>query len=98
MISVPARCASANDEAYIVTPPGFTKPGVVKAALGETTGRLRMIIRDRATGRPTACRLNIVGPDGNFYQPAPNPLTPYSLTGQWPQTGKGNREGKAPIR
>ena len=33
-----------------------------------------------------------------FYQPATNPLSPYSLTGEWPRTGKGNREGKAPIR
>jgi putative membrane-bound dehydrogenase-like protein len=98
LISVSGRCARANDDAYIVTPPGFTNPGVVKTASGETTGRLRMIIRDRATSRPTACRLNVVGPDGNFYQPTPNLLTPYSLTGQWPQTGKGNREGKAPIR
>ncbi len=98
VISIPAQCASANDDAHVFTPPGFTKPGVVKTALGATTGRLRMIIRDRTRGGPTACRLNVVGPDGNFYQPAPNPLTPYSLTGQWPQTGKGNREGKAPIR
>ena len=30
--------------------------------------------------------------------PRANPLSPYSLTGQWPKTGKGNREGKAPIR
>ena len=98
VISVPAPCALANDDAYVVTPPGFTKPGAVKAVLGEATGRLRLIIRDHATSRPTACRLNVVGPDGNYYQPATNPLTPYSLTGQWPQTGKGNREGKAPIR
>ena len=44
------------------------------------------------------CRINVVGSDGHFYQPATNPLSPYSLTGQWPKTGKGNREGKAPIR
>jgi putative membrane-bound dehydrogenase-like protein len=39
-----------------------------------------------------------VGPDGNFYQPAANRLTPYSLVGQWPDSGLGNRPGKAPIR
>ena len=83
---------------YIVTPPGFNQPGQAKTATGEKTGRLRINVRDRATGRPTPCRLNVVGPDGHFYQPAPNPLSPYSLTGQWPKTGKGNREGKAPIR
>ena len=98
VISVLARCALANDDAFVITPPGFTKPGVMKTVLGETTGWLRLIVRDRATGHATACRLNVVGPDGKFYQPAPNPLSPYSLGGQWPQTGNGNREGKAPIR
>ena len=90
--------APADDEAFIVTPPGFNRPGQAKTATGEKTGRLRITVRDRATGRPTPCRVNVVGPDGHFYQPAPNPLSPYSLTGQWPKTGKGNREGKAPIR
>jgi putative membrane-bound dehydrogenase-like protein len=98
VISIAVPGALANDDAYVVTPPGFTKPGVVKVALGEATGRLRLIVSDHATGRPTACRLNVVGSDGNYYQPTPNPLTPYSFTGQWPKTGKGNREGKAPIR
>ena len=98
IVYFPEQRTSANDDAYVFTPPGFTKPGVGKVASRETTGRLRLIIRDRTTAQPTACRLNVVGPDGNFYQPATNPLTPYSLTGQWPQAGKGNREGKAPIR
>ena len=88
----------ADDEAMIVTPPGFDRPGRAKTATTERAGRLRITVRDRATGRPTPCRINVVGPDGHFYQPAPNPLSPYSLTGQWPKTGKGNREGKAPIR
>ena len=94
----PPRSAHlADDDAYVVTPPGL--PGrASKTASGEPTGRLQITVRDHATGQPTACRLNVIGPDGNFYQPTPNPLTPYSLTGQWPKTGKGNREGKAPIR
>jgi len=92
------RCAMADDEAYLMTPHGFTQPGLPKIASGERIGWLQINVRDRATGLPTFCRLNVVGPDGNFYQPAPNPLSPYSLTGQWPGTGKGNREGKAPIR
>ena len=53
---------------------------------------------DRATNRLTPCRINVVGADGNFYQPAENRLSPYSLTGQWPDTGKGNRQGKGPFR
>jgi len=81
-----------------MTPSGFARPGLPKIASGGNTARLRIIIRDRTTGLPTACRLNVVGPDGNFYQPAPNRLSPYSLIGQWPKTGKGNREGKSPIR
>ncbi len=90
--------ALADDEAYVVTPTGFTTPGTAKTASGSATGRLRIKVRDRATGRPTFCRLNVVGPDGHFYQPPANPLSPYTLTGQWPETGKGNRQGKAPIR
>ena len=97
-VLVIAPRASADDEALIVTPPGFTRPGDAKTATGADTARLRITVRDRATGRPTPCRLNVVGPDGHFYQPAANPLSPYSLTGRWPRTGKGNREGKAPIR
>jgi putative membrane-bound dehydrogenase-like protein len=82
----------------IFTPPGFTKPGEAKTATGPTVAFLRITVRDRATGRPTPCRLNVIGPDGHFYQPAPNRLSPFSLVGQWPKTGKGNREGKAPFR
>jgi putative membrane-bound dehydrogenase-like protein len=93
-----ARATSADDEAYVLTPPGFGRPGLPKTGSGKDTTRLRLMIREKSTGLPTACRINIVGPDGNFYQPAPNRLSPYSLAGQWPNTGKGNREGKAPIR
>jgi putative membrane-bound dehydrogenase-like protein len=92
------RTASADDEAYLMTPSSFAHAGLPKTASGQNTARLRLLIRDRATGLPTACRINVVGPDGNFYQPPPNGLSPYSLTGQWPKTGKGNREGKAPFR
>ena len=97
ILSVTPHCL-ADDEALIMTPPGFARPGDAKMASGPDTARLRITVRDRTTGRPTPCRLNVVGPDGHFYQPAVNPLSPYSLTGQWPKTGKGNREGKAPLR
>src|SRR5262245_36611163 len=90
--------APADDEAFLFTPPGFTQPGKPKTGEVEKVWRVRIVIRDRATDRPTPCRINVVGPDGNFYQPEPNSLSPYSLTGQWPKTGKGNREGTAPIR
>ena len=97
-VLIPAQRSLAQDDAYIVTPPGFSRPGVPKTASGAMTGCLQITIHDRATARPTACRLNVVGPDGHFYQPTPNQLTPYSLTGEWPKTGKGNRAGKGPIR
>jgi hypothetical protein len=42
--------------------------------------------------------VNVVGPDGNFYEPAENPLADYSLTGTWPERLAGNRPSKAPIR
>jgi putative membrane-bound dehydrogenase-like protein len=90
--------ASLDDEALLFTPPGFTKPGQPKAASGSGTGTVRIVVVDSATEKPTPCRLNVVGPDGNFYQPEPNRLSPFSLTGRWPRTGKGNREGKAPYR
>ena len=41
--------------------------------------------------------MNVVGPDGNYYEPKNGPLKPYSMTGQFPK-GWGNRPDKAPIR
>ena len=91
-------CAVADDEALIVTPPGFNQPGEARTASGANTARLRIKVRDRATGDMTPCRLNVVGPDGHFYQPTSNPLSAFSLSGQWPKTGKGNRKDTAPYR
>ena len=98
------------DEDYVFTPRGFHKPGRMLSDPGQPAGRLDIVIRDRATGEPTFCRVNVVGPDGNFYQPAENPLSAFSLMGNWPSPGRrgdprnrpdfgyGNRAGKAPIR
>jgi putative membrane-bound dehydrogenase-like protein len=90
--------ARAGDEALIFTPPGFDRPGVPAKAVGADAGHIEVVVLDPATGAPTACRINVVGPDGNFYQPAENPLSLYSLTGEWPKGGKGNRPGKGPFR
>jgi putative membrane-bound dehydrogenase-like protein len=87
-----------DDEALLFTPAGFDRSGEPASASGEATARLHIVVRDQATGRQTPCRMNVVGADGRFYQPAENRLTPYSLTGEWPKTGKGNRSGKAPYR
>src|SRR5262249_53175801 len=86
-------------DSYIFTPLGFTKEGKPITATDHNTGKLEIRVRDQATGKPAFCRVNVVGPDGNFYQPASNYLSKYSLTGQWPQEGSwGNRPGKAPYR
>jgi putative membrane-bound dehydrogenase-like protein len=88
-----------TEEGYLFTPPGFKCEGL-PARQGDTpdSSLLRIMVRDRADGRPTGCRINVVGPDGNFYQPQENDLSPYALTGEWPGFGKGNRQEKAPIR
>ncbi|MBI3840098.1 MAG: CehA/McbA family metallohydrolase, partial [Planctomycetia bacterium] len=86
------------DEAYIFTPPGFAHEGTVAVASGPHTARLDITIIDKATGKPTPCRVNVVGADGNFYQPKENRLSAFSLNGKWPDTLAGNRPSKAPIR
>ena len=95
---LPAVLARGDDEAVLFTPPGFSQPGKPATATGPESGKVAITVIDAETGKPTPCRVNVVGPDGNFYQPPEDRLTPYSLTGEWPKTGKGNRAGKAPIR
>lgn len=87
-----------RDEASIFTPPGQEREGKPAVADGSEAGHLNVMILDRATGRPTACRVNVVGADGNFYEPAKNSLAAFSLTGTWPERLAGNRPTKAPIR
>jgi putative membrane-bound dehydrogenase-like protein len=86
------------EEASIFTPPGFEREGKPAVAEGDKVGRLNVAIVDAATGKPALCRVNVVGADGNFYQPKENTLSAYSLTGKWPDTLAGNRPSKAPIR
>ncbi len=93
-----AAFAHGDDEALIFTPTGFDRPGVPAKAPGPDAGHVEVVVLDPATGEPTPCRINVVGPDGNFYQPAENPLSLYSMTGEWPKRGKGNRQGKGPFR
>jgi putative membrane-bound dehydrogenase-like protein len=86
------------DEAYIFTPRGFAHEGKPAVAEGHETAQLHVTIVDRASGEPTFCRANVVGADGNYYQPKDNPLGDFSLTGTWPERLAGNRQSKAPIR
>ena len=90
--------AGTQDESLIFTPPGFDKVGVPKVAQGPDTATLNISVRDLATGQPTHCRINVVGSDGNYYEPEKNEFKLYSFTGVWPTSGWGNRTGKAPVR
>ncbi|MEO1979751.1 MAG: PVC-type heme-binding CxxCH protein [Fuerstiella sp.] len=90
--------AGPKDEQLIFTPPGFDKVGVPKVAQGFHTATLRLRILDADSGEPTHCRINVVGPDGNYYEPQDNDFKLHSLTGVWPVSGWGNRQGKAPVR
>lgn len=93
-----AKEPTSADEALLFTPAGFTKVGLPKVASAAKAGSINIVVRDAATGKPTHCRLNVVGPDGDYYEPAQGRLKPHSLTGAWPRSGLGNRQGKGPIR
>jgi putative membrane-bound dehydrogenase-like protein len=94
--------AGADDEAYLFTPSGYSRPGQAELTPSNPSGHLKLTLRDAATGEPTFCRVNVVGSDGNYYYPKHNYLSRFALTGQWtgkpPNMALGNRVGKAPIR
>jgi putative membrane-bound dehydrogenase-like protein len=90
--------AAEQDEALLFTPPGFPRVGDAARASGAQTGKLSISVVDADTGEPTPCRINVVASDGDFYQPTQGHLRGFSLTGVWPKSGWGNRQGKAPIR
>lgn len=100
--AAPAQPPAAENpahEAFLFTPAGFEREGRPAWAEGSGTGRLHIIVRDAEGSVRTPCRVNVVGPDGNYYQPPPNRLSPFALTGRWPKPGSwGNRPGKAPFR
>lgn len=86
-------------ESWFFTPPGAVQEGLVRTLEGPESATLRIVVLDEATGKPVPCRINVIGEDGHFYQPEQNPLSLYSLTGQWPEAGaKGNRKEKGPWR
>lgn len=86
-------------EEFFFTPAGFKGEGRVATDVDGDKGQVRVVVRDKAHGRATPCRINVVGADGRYYHPAANPLAEFSLTGQWPEEGaKGNRPEKAPYR
>ncbi len=85
------------DEKALFTPAG--RPSAGQPIRSESpAAQIKIVTRDRGTGVPTPCRINVVGGDGQFYQPVADRLTTYALTGQWPHQGWGNRVGKSPTR
>ena len=94
-----AGSVAADDDGLLFTPPGFARPGQPRTASGSDAATLRITVVDRATGKPTACRLNVVGPDGDFYQPRaepPHPVQPDRPVAQDRQ-GEPRREGAVPL-
>ena len=92
------KAAGPDDEKLIFTPSGFEQVGVPKVAQGDDVATVNITVLDNETGRPTHCRVNVVGADGNYYEPTENDFKLHSLTGVWPGSGWGNRPGKAPVR
>jgi putative membrane-bound dehydrogenase-like protein len=90
---------SPENEDFFFTAPGFEHVGLARTVAGAETGKLQITVLDLSTGLPTPCRIAVVGPDGHYYQPPKNRLSPYAMTGKWPNPGDwGNRPQKAPWR
>ena len=87
------------DEALVFTPPGFKRRGRPQSRIraGRWAGWISLFAIG-ATGNKTPCRVNVVGPDGNYYEPEHNPLKEHSYTAEWPHAGWGNRALRAPVR
>lgn len=78
-------------EDFIHRPAGFERAGS-PAVAGDDASTLSVVIRDAATQQPAFCRVNVVGADGNYYEPEDSPLAAWSLQ------RLGNRLGKGPVR
>lgn len=70
--------------------PGARETGKPATAVSKQSGRIKLSVTE--DGRPVFCRINVVGPDGNYYEPTENPLAAWSLS------RLGNRKGKGPFR
>jgi len=97
---------TSEDEAVIFTPPGFGRIGVPAAVDAAGAATLKLAVVDATSGQRVFCRVNVVGPDGNYCLPSEGTLKAYHFTGQWPDADAwndtpkawGNRPGKAPFR
>lgn len=78
-------------EAEIHRVPGQKAVGQPASKPPSPAGTLQIKVVD-ASGTPTFCRINVIGSDGQFYEPAGHVLAPWSLS------KLGNRLGKGPFR
>lgn len=74
----PVQKYNQEEEDFIRTPPGFDSPGLFKIASGQDTATLKVKVIDETTGKSVACRVNVIGPEGNFYEPISHSLEPFS--------------------
>lgn len=88
----PGTATAEQAEAVVHRQPGRNKPGEPKTADAAHSGTLELTILDAVSERPVFCRANVIGSDGNYYEPQDNPLKPWSLH------RLGNRKDKGPIR
>ncbi|HVC92981.1 MAG TPA: CehA/McbA family metallohydrolase [Pirellulales bacterium] len=90
--AIPSTRVDPAEEARIHTPAGFPHEGKPRIYTRDSPARLHVTITDHPRSEPTPCRVNIVGADGNFYEPRDNVLANWSLQRE------GNRLGKGPFR
>jgi hypothetical protein len=88
----PVQPVSPAAEALIHTAPGVSVAGVPAIAEGAQSALLNLRVVDAATDQPTYCRVNVIGPDGNYYEPETHAQQPWSLQ------RLGNRKEKGPFR
>lgn len=77
--SEPNQSFNVDEEDFIHTPAGFDRAGAPTTVTPNTeTARLKVTVVDNSSGELTACRVNVIGPDGNFYEPSKNRLKDFS--------------------
>ena len=76
----PDQSFNEKEEAFIHTPAGFERAGKPARVRRDdaNTATLRVTIVDVSSGERAACRVNVVGKNGNFYEPIEHTLSPWS--------------------
>lgn len=87
-----AKQTTPDREPEVHRLPGATRIGLPAVVKKDAGGTLKLKVVDAVTKQPVFCRIDVVGADGNHYEPTNNPLAPWSLH------RLGNRLGKGPFR